>query len=77
MSCEDVYDEYWISWTNSFFERRPDNNWEKSDEGTQVVVLCGGYVDIGENNSLVVEYRQSIEGYFKKVSTMMRKLHRQ
>lgn len=62
LSCDEVYDEYSISWPANDVRGRIGPEWHKVDEGTQVVRSAGGDVDVdpGERASFV-EYEDASE----------------
>ncbi|MDE6701371.1 MAG: DUF4178 domain-containing protein [Acetatifactor sp.] len=62
LSCDEVYDEYSISWPANNVRGRIGPEWHKVDEGTQVVRSAGGDVDVdpGERASFV-EYEDASE----------------
>lgn len=62
LSCDDVYQEYSISWPANDVKGRIGPEWHKVDEGTQVVQASGGNVDVdtGERASFV-EYEDAAE----------------
>lgn len=62
LSCDDVYNEYSISWPANDVIGRIGPEWHKVDEGTQVVQSAGGNVDVdpGERASFV-EYEDAAE----------------
>lgn len=64
LSCDEVYDEYSISWPANDVRGRIGPEWHKVDEGTQVVRTCSGDVDVdlGERASFV-EYEDLSEDH--------------
>ena len=64
LSCDEVYDEYSISWPANNVKGRIGPEWHKVDEGTQVVRSAGGDVDVdpGEKASFV-EYEDASEDH--------------
>lgn len=64
LSCDEVYDEYSISWPANDVRGRIGPEWHKVDEGTQVVRSSGGDVDVdpGERASFV-EYEDVSEDH--------------
>lgn len=62
LSCDEVYNEYYISWPANHVKGRIGPEWHKVDEGTQVVRSAGGDVDVdpGERASFV-EYEDASE----------------
>lgn len=62
LSCDEVYDEYSISWPANDVKGRIGPEWHKVDEGIQVVRSAGGDVDVdpGERASFV-EYEDASE----------------
>ncbi len=64
LSCDDVYNEYSVSWPANDVRGQIGPEWHKVDEGTQVVRAAGGSVDVdpGERASFV-EYEDATEDH--------------
>ena len=62
LSCDEVYNEYSISWPANYIRGQIGPEWHKVDEGTQIVQKYGGDVDVdpGERASFV-EYEDANE----------------
>lgn len=62
LSCDEIYDEYSLSWPANDVRGRIGPEWHKVDEGTQVVASCSGDVDVdpGERAKFV-EYEDEAE----------------
>lgn len=62
LSCDEVYNEYSISWPANYIRGQIGPEWHKVDEGTQIVQKYGGDVDVdpGERASFV-EYEDASE----------------
>ena len=64
LSCDEVYDEYSISWPANDVRGQIGPEWHKVDAGVQVVRSAGGNVDVdrGERASFV-EYEDATEDH--------------
>ncbi len=51
LSCDEIYDEYSISWPANNVSGRIGPEWHKADEGQQVVRCAGGDVDVDPGES--------------------------
>lgn len=62
LSCDEVYNEYSISWPANDVRGQIGPEWHKVDEGTQIVQRYGGDVDVdpGERASFI-EYEDAAE----------------
>lgn len=62
LSCDEIYNEYSISWAANGVRGNIGPEWHKVDEGIQIVQACGGDVDVepGERASFL-EYEDSAE----------------
>ena len=62
LSCDEVYNEYSISWPANYIRGQIGPEWHKVDEGTQIVKKYSGDVDVdpGERASFV-EYEDANE----------------
>lgn len=62
LSCDEIYDEYSVSWPASHVSGRIGPEWHKADEGQQVVRCAGGDVDVDPGESAhFVEYEDASE----------------
>lgn len=64
LSCDEIYNEYSISWPANDVRGQIGPEWHKVDEGTQVVRAYGGDVDVdpGERASFI-EYEDASEDH--------------
>ena len=64
LSCDEIYNEYSLSWAANDVRGQIGPEWHKVDEGTQVVRACGGDVDVdpGERASFI-EYEDAAEDH--------------
>ena len=62
LSCDEIYDEYSVSWPANNVRGRIGPEWHKVDEGKQVVRCAGGDVDVDPGESAdFVEYEDVSE----------------